>query len=92
VAARCRFEKLNLLGDLRALGRFDVVFCRNVLIYFDVPTKAQVLAGIAERLAPDGVLYLGAAETAIGIAPRLSPLPGERGVYGIAAEPARLRA
>jgi chemotaxis protein methyltransferase CheR len=92
VATRCRFEKLNLLGDLRGLGRFDVIFCRNVLIYFDVATKSQVLAHVADRMAPDGALYLGAAETAMGIAARLAPLPGERGVYGIAAEPAQLRA
>ncbi|MFL1462772.1 CheR family methyltransferase [Roseococcus sp. DSY-14] len=92
IAARCRFEKLNLLGDLRAVGRFDVIFCRNVLIYFDVPTKARVLAALAERLNPDGALYLGAAETAMGMATRLTPLPGERGVYALGEEGASLRA
>ena len=46
IAAMCRFEKLNLLGDLRALGRFDVVFCRNVLIYFDLRCRrASRIAG-----------------------------------------------
>ncbi|WP_207539295.1 CheR family methyltransferase [Sabulicella rubraurantiaca] len=92
IAARCRFERMNLLGDLRALGRFDVIFCRNVLIYFDVPTKARVLDALADRLQPDGALYLGAAETALGMGARLTPLPGERGVYGVAAEAERLRA
>lgn len=94
LAAICRFEKLNLLGDLRALGRFDVIFCRNVLIYFDVPTKARVLEGVAGLMAPDGALYLGAAETAIGVTRALAPLPGERAVYGPATgqEPGRLRA
>ncbi len=92
IAARCRFEKLNLLGDLRAMGKFDVIFCRNVLIYFDVPTKTRVLAALAERLQPDGALYLGAAETAMGMATRLVPLPGERGVYSLGQEGARLRA
>lgn len=92
IAARCRFEKLNLLGDLRAMGRFDVIFCRNVLIYFDVPTKGRVLSALAERLNPDGALYLGAAETAMGMATRLVPLPGERGVYSVGAEGERLRA
>ena len=92
LAARCRFEKLNLLGDLRGLGRFDVVFCRNVLIYFDVPGKARVLGNIAAQMAADGVLYLGAAETALGMATPLLPLPGERGIYGVGTEPARLRA
>jgi chemotaxis protein methyltransferase CheR len=92
VAARCRFEKLNLLDDLRAFGRFDAVFCRNVLIYFDVPTKARVLANLAGQMLPDGVLYLGSAETALGVTTRLVPLAGERGVYGLEAAEARLQA
>ena len=47
-----RFERWNLLSDLRPLGRFDVIFCRNVLIYFDAPTKSRVLAALAAQLAP----------------------------------------
>ncbi|MCU0886552.1 MAG: protein-glutamate O-methyltransferase CheR [Rubritepida sp.] len=92
IAAPCRFENFNLLGDPRGLGRFDVIFCRNVLIYFDVPTKGRVLAGLARQLAPDGALYLGAAETAIGVTSALAALPGERAVYGPVGEPQRLRA
>lgn len=94
IAGRCRFESFNLLADPRVLGRFDVIFCRNVLIYFDVPTKARVLGNLARQLAPDGVLYLGAAETAIGVTSALAALPGERGAYGVvpAAEAQRLRA
>ncbi|WP_027284060.1 CheR family methyltransferase [Rubritepida flocculans] len=93
IAAPCRFQSFNLLGDPRILGRFDVIFCRNVLIYFDVPTKARVLERIAAQLAPDGALYLGAAETAIGVTRALAPLPGERTVYGPArTEAERLRA
>jgi len=78
-----QFREWNLLGDLRPLGRFDVVFCRNVLIYFDQPTKARVLQAISAQMAPDGVLYLGGAETVLGITDRLAPLPDERGVYGL---------
>jgi len=78
-----QFREFNLLGDLRSLGRFDIVFCRNVLIYFDQPTKARVLEGIATLMPQDGMLYLGGAETVLGITPRFAPLPGERGVYGI---------
>ena len=81
-----RFEERNLLADCTALGRFDVIFCRNVLIYFDAPTKTRVLEMLARQLAPDGVLYLGAAETVIGLTERLAPIPGERGVYGLAAK------
>lgn len=80
-----RFEQANLLQDVARFGRFDVVFCRNVLIYFDLPTKARVLNGIAAQLAPDGVLYLGAAETALGITDRVEPLLGQRAVYRPAA-------
>ncbi len=80
-----RFEERNLLTDCAALGRFDVIFCRNVLIYFDAPTKTRVLEMLARQLHPDGVLYLGAAETVIGLTERLMPVPGERGVYGLAA-------
>lgn len=71
----------NLLGDLRPLGRFDIVFCRNVLIYFDQPTKARVLAAIAAQMPDDGVLYLGGAETVLGITDRFAAIPGERGAY-----------
>jgi chemotaxis protein methyltransferase CheR len=78
------YREFNLLTDLRPLGRFDIVFCRNVLIYFDQPTKARVLESIAGLLPPDGLLYLGGAETVLGITSRLVPLPGERGVYGLA--------
>jgi len=78
------YREFNLLADLRSLGRFDIVFCRNVLIYFDQPTKARVLDAIAGLLPPDGLLYLGGAETVLGITSRLVPLAGERGVYGLA--------
>jgi chemotaxis protein methyltransferase CheR len=71
----------NLLGDLRGLGTFDIVFCRNVLIYFDQATKGRVLGAIAGQMPPDGVLYLGGAETVLGITDRFAAIAGERGVY-----------
>jgi chemotaxis protein methyltransferase CheR len=83
--AMARFQPFNLLDDPRGLGRFDIIFCRNVLIYFDAPTKTRVLAALAGLLPPDGVVYLGGAETVLGLTERLVPAPGERGVY----EPAR---
>lgn len=76
-----RFQQLNLLGDLRGLGQFDVIFCRNVLIYFDPPTKTQVLDKIADTLPRDGFLYLGGAETVLGMTTRFQPMPGQRGIY-----------
>jgi chemotaxis protein methyltransferase CheR len=79
-----RFEERNLLTDIGALGRFDAIFCRNVLIYFDAPTKPRVLEAMARQLNPDGVLYLGGAETVLGLTDRLRPIAGERGAYGLA--------
>ena len=61
------FSEHNLLDNSRRLGSFDIVFCRNVLIYFDKPTKEKVLAEIAKVLARDGVLFLGSAETLLGL-------------------------
>jgi chemotaxis protein methyltransferase CheR len=87
-----QFREFNILSDLRQLGRFDIVFCRNVLIYFDQPTKGRVLESVSAQMAPDGLLYLGGAETVLGITSRFAPLPGERGVYGMAATAAKARA
>ncbi len=79
------FREFNLLGDLRPLGQFDVVFCRNVLIYFDQPTKTRVLEGTSRLLNADGVLFLGGAETVLGITDKFKPLDGQRGVYQLAS-------
>ncbi|GJD81335.1 chemotaxis protein methyltransferase [Methylobacterium gregans] len=76
------YRQLNLLNAFDGLGQFDVVYCRNVLIYFDAPTKADILNRIAACLAPEGALVLGAAETVIGLTDRLQPNPEHRGVYG----------
>ncbi|MBT4888669.1 MAG: protein-glutamate O-methyltransferase [Rhodospirillales bacterium] len=75
------YKYFNLLDSLKPLGRFDIVFCRNVLIYFDPDTKAKVLSEIADILAPDGMVILGGAETVLGISDRFAPVPGQRGVY-----------
>ncbi|HEY9566653.1 MAG TPA: protein-glutamate O-methyltransferase [Thalassobaculum sp.] len=82
------FREYNLLEHPRSLGQFDVVFCRNVLIYFDQPTKTKVLAGIADQLVPDGTLFLGGAETVLGITDRFEPVPGQRGIYRATQKPA----
>jgi chemotaxis protein methyltransferase CheR len=82
-----QYREWNLLADLRPLGQFDVVFCRNVLIYFDQPTKAKVLDAVAQQMPGNGLLYLGGAETVLGITSRFAPLPTERGVYGVVPAP-----
>jgi chemotaxis protein methyltransferase CheR len=84
IRAMASFREWNLLADPRPLGRFDIVFCRNVLIYFDQKTKRRVLDGIARQMAPDGLLYLGGAETVIGLDTPFAPVAGERGVYELA--------
>ncbi|HET6621960.1 MAG TPA: protein-glutamate O-methyltransferase CheR [Dongiaceae bacterium] len=79
-----QFREFNLLQDPTPLGRFDVVFCRNVLIYFDQPTKTRVLNSVAKMMPEDGFLFLGGAETVLGITDRFQMVPGQRGVYGVA--------
>jgi chemotaxis protein methyltransferase CheR len=81
-----RWRNFNLLEDPRALGRFDVVFCRNVLIYFDPPTKKGVLERIAGVTAPDGYLFMGAAETVLGITDAFQSVPSKRGLYSRTSE------
>jgi chemotaxis protein methyltransferase CheR len=76
-----KFRQLNLLRDFTALGTFDIVFCRNVLIYFDNDTKINVLHRIARSMRPDGFLVLGAAETVVGLTERFKPHPDRRGLY-----------
>nr|WP_298683853.1 protein-glutamate O-methyltransferase [uncultured Dongia sp.] len=80
---KVQFREWNLLNDPGPLGKFDIVYCRNVLIYFDQPTKTKVLAGIAKQMPDDGYLFLGGAETVLGISDKFQLLPGQRGIYGL---------
>jgi chemotaxis protein methyltransferase CheR len=86
------YREFNLLSDPASLGRFDVVFCRNVLIYFDQDTKAKVLEGVARQMPTDGYLFLGGAETVLGLTDRFQLLSGQRGIYGVAAKRAPVAA
>jgi len=63
IQRRVRFQKFNLMDSYTALGKFEVVFCRNVLIYFSPETKRRVFDGIARQMEPGGYLFLGASET-----------------------------
>lgn len=82
IRAMVDFQQFNLLDDAEPFGGFDIVFCRNVLMYFGRATKRRVLDGIADLLPPDGALYLGADETVLGVTDRFHPIPGQRGLYG----------
>lgn len=81
IRAMIQFRHHNLLDGMTGLGQFDLIFCRNVLIYFDPATKARTLEGIANILAPDGALILGSAETVVGLAGSFEPQSGLRGVF-----------
>jgi chemotaxis protein methyltransferase CheR len=76
-----QFRPINLLNDFSSLGTFDIVFCRNVLIYFDQDTKTDVLNRLAAQIPADGYLLLGAAETVVGLTDAFKPLPDKRGLY-----------
>jgi len=76
-----KFMPLNLLHDFSHLGKFDVVFCRNVLIYFDQATKIDVLERVADASETDGFLVLGGAETVVGLTGRFKPIVEKRGLY-----------
>ncbi len=93
IRAMVQYREYNLLHDLKPLGQFDVVFCRNVLIYFDQPTKGRVLENISRVMPDDGLLYLGGAETVLGISDRFKPVPEQRGIYAVsrAGAPSALR-
>jgi chemotaxis protein methyltransferase CheR len=81
IRAMVQFRTLNLLKDFSALGTFDLVFCRNVLIYFDQDTKIDVLNRLARQMPEDGFLSLGAAETVVGLTEAFKPMGDRRGLY-----------
>jgi chemotaxis protein methyltransferase CheR len=73
IRSRVKFTECNLISDFSGLGPFDIIFCRNVLIYFDVATKRTVLDRLGARLNEGGYLVLGAAETVVGLTDQLFP-------------------
>jgi chemotaxis protein methyltransferase CheR len=81
IRAMVQYRPLNLLGDFSHLGMFDLVFCRNVLIYFDQATKTSVLERIARITDRSGYLVLGAAETVVGLTEGFKPMADRRGLY-----------
>ena len=81
IRAMVQHRQLNLLHDCSHLGTFDVIFCRNVMIYFDQDTKAAIFERMSRMIEPDGVLVLGAAESVVGITDTFKPYPDRRGMY-----------
>jgi chemotaxis protein methyltransferase CheR len=81
IRAMVKFRQLNLLSDFSHLGIFDLIFCRNVLIYFDPHTKVDVLDRLASATASDGYLVLGAAETVVGLTESFKVVGEKHGLY-----------
>jgi len=81
IRSMVEYRPFNLLDSLAMLGKFDIVFCRNVLIYFDDPTKSRILNAIATMLPPDGALLLGGAESVLGLCKAFKSSIGQRGIY-----------
>jgi chemotaxis protein methyltransferase CheR len=89
IRAMVKYQQLNLMIDFARLGMFDLIFCRNVLIYFDQPTKIAVLERLGRRVARDGFLVLGAAETVVGLTDSFKPVADKRGLYIPTTRPPR---
>ncbi|MBI5262079.1 MAG: protein-glutamate O-methyltransferase CheR, partial [Bradyrhizobium sp.] len=87
IRAMVQHRQLNLLQDFSHLGRFDAIFCRNVLIYFDTKTKASIFGRMARVLEDDGMMVLGAAETVVGVTDMFRPCPDRRGLYQLNPTP-----
>lgn len=81
IKSMVQYKYFNLLEPMASLGKFDIIFCRNVLIYFDRETKAKVLQNMAGLIPEDGFVLLGGAETVLGITDAFKPMDNTRGIY-----------
>jgi len=81
IKSMIKFQQFNLLDNLRPLGMFDIIYCRNALFYFDLADKTKIINGFADILNKGGYFGLGTAETVIGISDRFEPVKGQRGLY-----------
>lgn len=77
------FELVNLTNDFSRLGRFEVIFCRNVLIYFEQDTKADIMKRIHQLIKPGGYLILGGSETNYGVESLFECVEGYSGIFRI---------
>ena len=84
IKAMVKFTPGNLLTSFAAHGQFDIIFCRNVLIYFDAPTKGEVLNRLADTLNAPGYLFLGGAESTHGLSTKFKPYGDDRGLFTLA--------
>jgi len=88
---RVQFRQHNLAADAPPPGRFDIILCRNVLLYFSLELRRKVFETLAGAIRPGGVLVLGAGETVIGLTDRFAPCERLRGFYRAVEPPAEMR-
>jgi len=81
IRAMATFRKLNLMLPFTGLGKFDIIFCRNVAIYFSAEDRQKLFTRLAAMLEPDGCLIIGGTESLTGICPQFQPQRHLRGVY-----------
>jgi len=75
------FKKLNLMLPISGLGKFDIVFCRNVAIYFTLEDRKRLFEKIADLLEEDGYLIIGSTESLTGVCPQFEPKRYLRSIF-----------
>jgi len=83
IRSSVQYRQFNLLNSFNLLGRFDIIFCRNVLIYFDKETKSDIIERMGKQTNPNCYLVLGASETLVGLNDSFGTVPDARGLYQI---------
>ncbi|MEP3477457.1 MAG: protein-glutamate O-methyltransferase CheR [Hyphomicrobiales bacterium] len=83
IKSSVQYRQFNLLNSFNLLGRFDIIFCRNVLIYFDKETKSDIIERMGKQTNPNCYLVLGASETLVGLNDSFGTVPDARGLYQI---------
>ena len=81
IRAMVNFRKLNLMQPFTALGKFDIIFCRNVAIYFTLEDRKKLFNKLADSLADDGYLIIGSTESLTGVCPRFIPKRHLRSIF-----------
>ncbi len=81
IRAMVNFRKMNLMQPFSALGKFDIIFCRNVAIYFTLPDRKKLFNKMADSLADDGYLIIGSTESLTGVCPRFVPKRHLRSIF-----------
>ncbi len=81
IRAMATFRRMNLMEPFTGMGKFDIIFCRNVAIYFTLEDRKKLFEKIANTLHPDGYLLIGSTESLTGVCPRFIPKRHLRSVY-----------